>query len=439
VTATDQSAPSSGEIARLAENLFRDEAGRLVSVLTGIFGIERLQLAEDVVQEALVRALQTWPYYGAPKNPAAWLTQTAKNIALDVLRREKRFHEKQTDIEASMERWSSGAQGEESPAFEGEIKDDRLRLMFACCHPVLPIEAQTALALRTLCGFSPREIASAFLSSDAAIEKRLVRARQRIRDEGVAFEIPSGPELTTRLDGVLHTLYLLFNEGYKASAGERLVREDLCLEAIRLTDLLVAHPAGDQPRTHALLALMSLNAARLNARMDASGNILRLEDQDRANWDQVLIAQGMRHLDAAATGEDLSEYHLQAAIAACHCTAGPTNWAHIRALYDHWQRISDSPIVALNRAVAVAKTEGPEAGLAAIDAIADVDQLSTYYLLHAVRGEFEERLGRFNEAAAHLRRAIQFTPTPSEREFLSLRLACCEAQGNVLQADCAAG
>jgi RNA polymerase sigma factor (sigma-70 family) len=260
-----------GGIGPLAEHLFRHEAGKLVSVLTGIFGLDRLQLAEDVVQEALVKALQTWPYYGVPKNPAAWLTQTAKNLALDVIRREKLFSDKQPQIITFIENWANECDPDDSPAFDSEIKDRRLQLMFACCHPQVPQDAQAALALKTLCGFSPAEIASAFLSSEAAIAKRLVRARQRIRELNLPFEIPSGEESAARLDGVLQTLYLLFNEGYKASSGENLVREELCREAIRLTSSLAAHPIGDQPRVHALLALMFLNAARLATRTDTAG------------------------------------------------------------------------------------------------------------------------------------------------------------------------
>src|SRR5688572_15359532 len=222
----------------------------------------------------MVKALQTWPYYGVPKNPAAWLTQTAKNLALDVIRREKLFADKQPQIITFIEHWAEECDPDESPAFDSEIKDRRLQLMFACCHPQIPPEAQTALALKTLCGFSPAEIASAFLTTEAAIAKRLTRARQRIRELCIPFEIPSGTELSTRLDGVLQTLYLLFNEGYKASSGDSLVREELCSEAIRLATLLAGHPVGDQPCVHALLALMLLNGARLQARVDRDGNIL---------------------------------------------------------------------------------------------------------------------------------------------------------------------
>ena len=298
--------PSPGEISRLADHLFRHEAGKLVSVLTGIFGFERLQLAEDVVQEALVKALQTWPYYGIPKNPAAWLAQTAKNLALDLIRREKLFADKQPQIITFIENWAGECNEDDSPSFDNEIKDGRLRLMFACCHPLIPQESQTALALKTLCGFSPAEIAKAFLTTEAAIAKRLTRARQRIQEQRIPFEIPPGEEMPARLDGVLQTLYLLFNEGYKASSGESLVREELCREAIRLARLLAAHPVANQPRVHALTALMLLNGARLPARVDEEGNILRLEDQDRSRWDQSMIARGMFHLAQSAAGDSIS-------------------------------------------------------------------------------------------------------------------------------------
>jgi len=423
----DQAGPTvpAGGISQLAEHLFRQESGKLVSVLTGIFGIDRLQMAEDVVQEALVRALQTWPFYGVPKNPAAWLMQTSRNLALDIVRREKRFHEKQPEIIATIEHRMAEHGDDEAPMFEDEIKDGRLRLFFACCHPLIPQEAQIALALKTLCGFSPAEIAKAFLTSEAAIAKRLTRARQSIQEQKIPFEIPSGEELSPRLDGVLQSIYLLFNEGYKASSGDSLVRAELCHEAIRLANLLLEHSNADQPRTHALLSLMLLDAARLPARTDAEGTIVRLKDQDRSVWNQALIHLGIQHLAQAATGEDLSEYHLQAGIAAYHCTAtdyASTNWPAILAQYDRWMEMTDSPIVALNRAVALAKVRGPKEGLEAVEAIANRKQLESYYLTYAVLGEFESQLGRFEEATAHLRKALQLTELKSERSFLSKRL-----------------
>ena len=372
----------SAEISRLTEHLFRVEAGKLVSVLTGIFGIDHLQLAEDVVQEALVRAFRTWPYYGVPKNPAAWITQTAKNLAYDLLRREKLFREKQTEIADSIQQWSGDPVADDSPSFETEIKDDRLRLIFACCHPLIAHEAQIALALKTLCGFSAAEIAKAFLTTEAAIAKRLTRTRQKIRELHIPFEIPSGEEFSVRLNGVLQTLYLLFNEGYKASSGENLVREDLCHEAIRLASLLAEHPVANQPRTHALLALMLLNAARLPTRVDTEGNILRLKEQERSKWSRPLIERGILHLAEAATGAELSEYHVQAGIAACHCMAEDypsTDWPRILSLYDQWAEMNSSPVVALNRAVAVANVEGPGAGIEAVHAIRNRAELESYY------------------------------------------------------------
>ncbi|TLD70872.1 sigma-70 family RNA polymerase sigma factor [Phragmitibacter flavus] len=424
--------PTSQNIPQLTEHLFRHESGKLVSILTGIFGIERLQMAEDLVQEALIRALQTWPYYGIPQNPAAWLTQTAKHLALDTIRREKTFRNKQEQIIATVETWSTTSSAPEDAAkFEDEIKDDRLRLMFACCHPLIPQEAQIALALKTLCGFSPAEIAQGFLISEAAIAKRLTRARQHIRELNLPFEIPVGEELTLRLDAVLQILYLLFNEGYKASNGESLMKESLCLEAIQLGTLLATHPATNTPRTHALVALMCLNTARFNSRVDADGNMLLLKDQNRAAWNFEMIERGLTHLGRAATGTQLSEFHLQAGIAACHSTAatyGSTDWPRILSFYDQWVLLNDSPIVALNRAVAICEIRGPQAGIDAIQQIPQHTTLDNYYLTHAMLGEFEARLQNHPAAAKHLRKAIALTEQKSEQAFLNRRLAECEAQ-----------
>lgn len=421
------------DIPGLTEHLFRQEAGKLVSVLTGIFGIDRLQLAEDVVQDAMIRALQTWPYYGVPANPAAWLMQTAKHRALDVIRREKSFQDKQPEITATIgERLDDSAEAQ--PRFDEEIKDDSLRLMFACCHPLIAPEAQSALALKTLCGFGTAEIANAFLTTEAAVAKRLTRARQSIRELSIPFEIPAGAELAPRLDGVLQILYLLFNEGYKASRGDSLVREDLCLQAIRLASFLAEHPAGNQPRTHALLALMLLGAARLPARTDAHGNIRRLKDQDRAAWDRGMIGRGLFHLGSAARGESLSEYHLQAGIAACHATApdyASTDWNRILAHYDQWQAFNPSPVIRLNRSVAVARVHGPEAGIEAVREIQSRGQLTEYYLTYAVLGEFESELGNYQAAATHFRKALEFSEVKSERSFLTDRLKA-STQGDPL-------
>ncbi len=421
--------PPAGDISELADHLFRHESGKLVSVLTGIFGIERLQLAEDVVQEAMVKALQTWPYYGIPKNPAAWLTQTAKNLALDVIRREKSFHDKQPQIISFVEQWSSDGRPDEAASFDNELKDDRLRLMFACCHPHISQESQTALALKTLCGFSPAEIAKAFLTTEAAVAKRLTRARQCIQEAKIPFAIPSGDELAPRLEGVLQTIYLLFNEGYKASSGETLIRKELCEEAIGLATILCGQPIGNQPRIHALLALMLFNAARFSARTDSHGNLLRLQEQDRSAWDKSMIARGMFHLAQSAAGEELSAFHLQAGIAACHCAAPDyesTDWRQILALYDRLMTVDDSPVIALNRAVAVAHVDGPAAGMEAVNAIRNRRSLDDYYLLYAVLAEFEVQLKNFSAAADHYREALRLTDLRSEQWFLTERLKVCE-------------
>jgi len=398
----------------------------MVAILTRIFGIEHLNLAEDVVQEALARALQTWPFYGVPKNPSAWIMRASRNLALDVVRRRKVFQNKQSEIVRLMDRDSAAP--DEAIFSEDEISDDRLRLTFVCCHPAIPAEAQVALALKTLCGFSVGEIGHAFLTTESAIAKRLTRAKQKIHQARIPFEIPAGGELEQRLDNVLQSLYLLFNEGYKASSGENLVREELCEEAIRLMELLVAHPAGNQPKTHALLALMLLNAARNPTRMDSQGNLLRLQKQDRTRWNKSMIARGIFHLAQSAAGDELSEYHLQAGIAACHCAARDyesTDWQKILSLYDRLIEYDQSPVVALNRAVVIAKIHGPKAGLKAVRNVRDLSKLSSYYLLYAVLGEFEMQSGNLQIAAEQFRRSFELAETKSERAFLLKRLQRC--------------
>jgi len=414
------------EISGVVEHLFRHEAGKMVATLTRIFGIEHLSLAEDVVQEALARALQTWPFYGVPKNPSAWIMRASRNLALDVVRRRKVFQNKQAEIIRLMDRQSTAP--DEAIFSEDEISDDHLRLMFVCCHPAIPADAQVALALKTLGGFGVTEISRAFLTTDAAIAKRLTRAKQKIREAQIPFEIPAGEELAQRLESVLQSLYLLFNEGYKASTGDNLVREELCDEAIRLAELLVQHRAGNQPKTHALLALMLLNAARFPTRLDSEGNLLRLKEQDRTRWDQTMIARGMFHFAQSAAGDELSEYHLQAGIAACHCAAKDyesTDWRQILSLYDRLIEFDQSPVVALNRAVAFAKIHGPQAGIAAVAAIRSSQKLKSYYLLYAVLGEFESQLDHKQTAAEHFRRSFELAETKSERAFLLKRLQSC--------------
>lgn len=410
------SQPAERSPSLVADDLFRREGARLVATLAAHLGTHRLQLAEDVVQEALVRALQTWPYRGIPENPAAWLTQAAKNLALDALRREQTWQRKEAQITAEQERWLTR---EEEPAHE--FSDDTLRMLFVCFHPQLSMEAQLALALRTVCGLSPAEIGAAFLTSEAAIAKRLVRARQLIRDLRLPFAVPDAVELPQRLDGVLAALYLLFNEGYKASAGERLIREELCHEAIRLTRLLAEHPATSQPSTKALLALMCLNAARLRARVSATGEIVRLHHQDRSQWDARLIQEGILTLGAASTGEIISSYHVEAGIAAIHCLAADeasTDWTRILGLYDQLLLLKPTPIVAMNRSVALARVRGPREALEALESIPNRHSLEAQHLYHAIRASFIAKLGHPAEARAAYQRAAELAQCSAERDFL---------------------
>ena len=412
------------KVGQAIEHLFRHEAGKIVAALTSVFGLPNLELVEDALQEALLTALRKWSYGNLPPNPAGWLMQVAKNRALDVVRRDARFREKQEEIVAaiekhptlstSMERW-----------MPGEIRDDQLRLIFACCHPALPTEARVALTLKTLCGFGVAEIARAFLTTAEAIAKRLTRARDRLRQEAVPFEIPSGPELAARLDSVLDVLYLLFNEGYNASHGDEVIRRELCDEAIRLTSLLTDNPATDAPKTHALLALLLFQTARFPARLDAEGEILLLQDQDRSRWDRAMIAEGMSHLERASVGDKASAFHLQAGIASCHCVAGSyeeTDWRTILSLYDLLANLDGSPVVSLNRAVALAKVRGPSAGLEVLDQLRNEKALERYYLFYAVRAELLVELGRADEARSDYRHALTLTALPAERQFLTRRL-----------------
>jgi RNA polymerase sigma factor (sigma-70 family) len=414
-------------VGATVENLFRREAGKIVAVLTGVFGLRHLELAEDALQEALLKALRQWSYGNLPPNPAAWLMQVAKNQALDVVRRDARFREKQEAIVAAMERHPAL-----SPAtgrfMSEEIRDDQLRLIFACCHPLLPSEARLALTLKTLCGFGVGEIARAFLTTAETIAKRLTRARDRLQKAEVPFEIPAGPELATRLDSVLDVLYLLFNEGYNASHGEELIRGALCDEAIRLATMLIENVVTDKPKTHALLALFFLQAARFPARIDMTGEIILLQEQDRSRWNHELIAKGMAHLERAAVGQEPSAFHLEAGIAACHCLARTyeeTDWVRILSLYDLLVKLSASPVAALNRAVALAKVRGAVVGVKALDEIKNQKALRRYYLFYAVRAEFCAELGRSEEAAKDYRQALALTDITAERDFLTRRLGRC--------------
>ena len=412
----------------LEDHLFRREAGRMVATLTRIFGVHNLALAEDVVQDAFCRALEVWKFRGMPENPSAWLMATAKNRALDVLRRERTARTFAPELGKLLQSEWTLAPTVEELFGANAIKDDLLRMMFSCCHPRLPEEAQVALVLHILCGFSVSEVASAFVSTDAAIEKRITRAKKVLAASKRLFEISDADDFSQRLRAVRRALYLLFNEGYHGASPESAVRVALCQEAIRLAGLLVAHPLGATPATHALAALMFLHAARLPARVDSFGHLSSLFDQDRSRWDLRLVAEGQRFLDLSATGPELTEYHVEAAIAwvhtRAHC-AEDTDWGMIVSLYDQLIAIRPSPVVALNRAIAIAQREGPEQGLEEMRAIAKSDRLTSYPFYHAALGEFELRLARRETAREHFRTALALARNSMERQFFEQRVAAC--------------
>ena len=402
----------------------------MVAALTRVFGVHNLALAEDVVQDALCRALEVWKFQGAPENPAAWLMATAKNRAIDVLRRERTARTFAPELGRLLEtEWTLAPVVEE--LFEAHtIKDDLLRMMFSCCHPRLAEEAQVALVLHVLCGFSVGEIASAFLNTDAAVEKRIARAKKVLAGSKKLFDLESEADLSARLPAVQRALYLLFNEGYHGACPESAVRVELCQEAMRLAALLLDHHLTSTPATHALAALMCLHAARLPARVDAGGNLSPLGEQDRSLWDAALVAEGQRLLDLSATGTKLTEYHVEAAIASVHAAAHKaedTNWATIVSLYDTLMLIRPSPVVALHRAIAIAQNEGPERGLEEILSIDAADRLAAYPFYSAALGELELRQGRKEIARAHFEAAVAVARNPSERRFLEQRAASCKA------------
>jgi RNA polymerase sigma-70 factor (ECF subfamily) len=409
----------------MLEHLFRHQAGRIVSYLTRALGPAHLDLAEESVQDAMLRALQTWPFQGVPENAATWLFRVAHNSALDALRHRRLAGEKSDAILAEFSRATIPVP--DDPYIEEQLRDDELRMIFMCCHPEFSPDTRVSLSLKTVGGLSVREIARAFLADEATIAQRLVRAKRQIRDRGLTLDMPPAAERKQRLDSVLEVLYLIFNEGYAAHEGEDLIRRDLCDEALRLC-LLVASSSIATPVVHALAALMALQAARLPARVDESGDLVLLEFQDRSRWDQRLIALGFRHFDECIAGDEVSEYHVQAAIAATHARATDphsVDWALILEMYDELVALNPSPIVRLNRAVAVAKVQGAAAGLAELDALRGDPKLASYYLYVAVRGHLLLDLGRKDEAAACYRAALELPCSAPEQRFLQRKLESC--------------
>jgi len=418
VTATDTH--------RAIDAVWRIESAKLIAGLTRITG--DVGLAEDLAQDALVAALERWPESGVPDNPGAWLMATAKHRAIDLFRRGKLLERKHVEVGHELRAREESPERELDAAIDDHVGDDLLGLIFTTCHPVLSTEARVALTLRLLGGLTTEEIARAFLVPEPTIAQRIVRAKRTLREARVPFEVPRGAELTTRLSSVLDVLYLIFNEGYSATAGDDWVRPALCEDALRLGRIL-AELAPEDPEVHGLVALMEIQASRLKARVGPAGEPILLLDQDRGRWDQLLIRRGLAALErAAAPAGALGPFSLQAAIAACHArarTAEETDWTRITALYDALTQLTQSPVVELNRAVAYSMAFGPAAGLEIVDPLTSEPALAGYHLLPSVRGDFLAKLGRWGEARAEFERAASLTRNARERTLLLDRAARC--------------
>jgi RNA polymerase sigma factor (sigma-70 family) len=411
---------------RAIEAVWRIESARLIARLARI--VRDVGLAEELAQDALVAALEQWPAAGVPDNPGAWLTATAKHRAIDLIRRNKRLESRHEQIARDLEARHDRSAADADAALDDDVGDDLLRLVFTACHPVLSTEARVALTLRLLGGLTTDEIARAFLVPEPTVAQRIVRAKRTLAEKNVPFEVPRGGELAGRLSSVLGVIYLIFNEGYTATAGNSWVRPELCEEALRLGRIL-AELAPGEAEVHGLVAILEIQASRLRTRVGPSGEPVVLLDQNRALWDQLLIRRGLAALERAeALGGELGPYALQAAIAACHArarTAEETDWARMVALYETLARVAPSPVVELNRAVAVAMAFGPAAGLALADELLSEPSLAGYHLLPAVRGDFLTKLGRLEEARAELERAASLTRNDRERALLRERARAC--------------
>ena len=428
--------PVPEQLRRTIETLYRSESGRVLATLVRLLG--DLDLAEESMHEAFAAALDSWPKIGIPDKPRPWLISTARFKAIDAMRRRARFDGAQRDLVVHMESRGNHAPGwnEEigsEAGWDGEIEDDRLRLIFTCCHPALAPEGQVALTLREVCGLTTEEIARAFLVTPATLAQRIVRAKAKIREMRIPYEVPTPQELPERLDTVLQVIYLVFNEGYSAAAGAEVTRAELTGEAIRLGRLLaelqpepeIPKPELPEPEILGLLALMLLQESRCAARTSPAGELILLENQDRSLWNREQIAEGVALVEKALNSRRIGAYTLQAAIAAVHAeakSAGATDWRQIVAIYDQLVRIQPSPVVYLNRAVAIAMRDGPEAGLTHIDAVLAHGELANYYLAHAARADMCRRLGRTAEARASYEKALALTQQEPERQFLQERI-----------------
>lgn len=408
------------------DQVFRKNWGQMVAALTRILGTVRLDQAESLVQEAFVSALSVWAFRGIPDNPVGWLITSAKNKALDQLKHERVHTKKQDGIRMQLESWADQGEPGAGVALKTEVSDDLLRMMYVCCFPELAPEAQVALILKNLCGFSVTEIARGFLQKEKTVEQRLTRARSVLRDKNPAFEIPDPESITERTGVVYDAFYLLFNEGYAATEGAALIRRDLCADAIRLLDLVLEHPRSASPDGHALQALFCLQSSRFDARFDEAGGIVLFEDQDRSKWDQNLVQKGLWHLGQAMMATELSVFHLEAGIAAEYATSpsfSATNWKSVIRYYDALQVIKNNPVVALNRAVAVAHADPGPHGLDDLYRIEQAGSLAGYHLLFAAIAELERRRGHLDIAYSYFEKALASARTVPEQEFLRKRLA----------------
>ncbi|HEY4111622.1 RNA polymerase sigma factor [Puia sp.] len=415
------------KIHQLVDHLFRHEAGRMVAILTRLFGLHNLELAEDVMQDTLHQAMKDWALGRIPENPAAWLMTVAKRKAINTVRREKFYRNFAGDMDALLKSEYTAAYTMDQVFLDAEITDSQLRMIFTCCHPDLPAEAQVALTLKTLCGFSIAEIAAALLTTESNIHKRLYRAKEKIRNDGIDFSVPAGSQLRPRLDVVLLVIYLLFNEGYNSAGDNAAIRKDLCLEALRLAMLLTQRaPTNEYPPLYALIALLCFHSARLDARTDDNDGLVILEEQDRSRWDAELIRQGMHFLSRSAAGATATAYHLEAAIAAEHCMApdfASTNWHRIHEYYTALEKLKPSSVIQLNLAIATGKKDGPQAAIALLHQLETHKALENYYLLYASLGEFYFLAGQKEASIDFFLQAKALTRSAAIREVIDRKMS----------------
>ena len=418
------STPVHGSCQQLVDHLFRHEAGKMIAVLTRIFGIHNLELVEDTVQETFMKSLQVWKYHSLPENPSAWLMRVARNRTVDLIRRQQKMADISEELSDLLQ--SEAEQAIDSFFLDTEIADSQLRMIFACCHPALHPEDQVALTLKTVSGFGVQEIARALVSQESTIQKRIYRAKEYIRQKDIRFEIPIGQALKERLEIVYTVLYLLFNEGYHSMKADELIRYDLCAEAMRLCQLLSEHVVGKEPSTFALLSLMCFQASRFNSRMGDDNAIILLEQQDRSKWDHKLIGQGYRYLNQSATGDYLSVYHIESAIAAEHCLAhdfGSTNWKALLQLYDYLLERKPTPIVRLNRAIILSQLDRLEESIRLILDIPGLGDLQKHHPIYSVvLGELYSKAGNCTEARRLLHQASELTSSLAEKKLLHSKI-----------------